>query len=226
MKIAIDGPGSAGKSTVAKMLAACLGVVYIDSGAMYRGVAYYIIRQGKNPGDVPAVIGALSQIAVDISHDGVTGEQSVFLNGEDVTAKIRTPDISKGASEVSRIPEVRLRLVELQRKLATGRSVVMDGRDIGTYVFPDADRKYYLTAPAGIRAQRRYLEMRPKGGRSTYDEYLSDLLSRDENDSTRDFAPLAVADDAIYVETGNMTAREVARYLYFDIKKQGLAAGC
>lgn len=222
MIIAIDGPGGAGKSTVAKILAESLGMTYIDTGAMYRAVALDIIRRGIRTGDESAVITELANICVSIRHDGTTGEQSVFLNGEDVTSQIRTPVISVGASDVSRIPEVRIRMVELQRGIAEERSVIMDGRDIGTYVFPDADKKYYLTASAGERARRRYLELRSRGDCVTYDECLSGLRYRDENDSTRSFAPLAVARDAVYMESDGMTAKEVAELMKSDILRQTL----
>ena len=217
MKIAIDGPGGAGKSTVAKLLAKSLGMTYIDTGAMYRAVAFGIISRGILISDEAAVIAELSRMKVDIGHDSGSGEQYVRLDGEDVMSKIRTPLISLGASDVSRIPEVRLRMVELQRKIAENRDVVMDGRDIGTFVFPGAEKKYYLTASAGERARRRYLELRSKGDNPVYDECLSDLIKRDENDRSRAFAPLAIADGAIIVETDYMTAPEVTDFLRSDI---------
>jgi len=217
LKIAIDGPGGAGKSTVAKIIAKRLGIVYIDTGAMYRAVALGAITNGIDPCDAEAVIGGLDRIDIGVAHDAVTGEQSVSLGGEDVTDLIRAPRISTGASDVSRIPEVRIRLVELQRKIAAGRDVILDGRDIGTYVFPDAEKKYYLTASACERARRRYLELRVRGECATYGECLSALLNRDRNDSTRAFAPLAVAEDAVCVDTEGMTAREAAEFIRADI---------
>ena len=217
MRIAIDGPGGAGKSTVAKLLAKKLGMTYIDTGAMYRAVALAVISKGIKAGDAEAVEAELDQIEVGIGHDGATGEQTVYLNGEDVTLRIRTPQITLGASDVSRIPAVRLRMVEQQRLIAKERDVVMDGRDIGTFVFPDAEKKYFLTASAGERARRRYLENRAKGDCARYDECLSDLLRRDENDSSRAFAPLVAADDAVIVDSSNMIAREVVDFLLRDI---------
>jgi len=217
LKIAIDGPGGAGKSTIAKMLAKSLGIIYIDTGAMYRTVALYILRRGIRADDEAAVKAELTGINVSVSHNPETGEQAVYLNGEDVTSEIRTPQVSIGASDVSRIKEVRLRMVELQRNIAKGRDVIMDGRDIGTYVFPDADKKYYLTASIEERARRRYLEIKARGGDDSYEECLKDLLYRDENDSTRLFAPLAIADDAILVETDGMTALEAVEFLRADI---------
>jgi len=208
--IAIDGPGSAGKSTVARMLAGDLGFLYIDTGAMYRAVALAVIRRGIGTDDEGAVAAALDQIAVSIDHDPATGEQIVYLGVEDVSALIRSPEMSIGASDVSRIPAVRLRLVDLQRKIAEGRDVILDGRDIGTFVFPNAEKKFFLTASAETRAERRWLELRAKGEDVSYDECLRDLNYRDHNDSARAFAPLAMAEDALCVKTDGMTAREAA----------------
>ena len=224
MKIAIDGPSGAGKSTVAKQLAKKLTMTYIDTGAMYRAVAVAVIALGIPTDDAEAVKAELNNIEVSIGHDGVTGEQIVYLNGADVTPLIRTPQVSSGASDVSRIPDVKLKMVEQQRLIAKDCDVIMDGRDIGTFVFPDAEKKYYLTASAGERARRRYLELRAKGARASYDECLSELLRRDENDSSRSLAPLAVADDAIILETDNMTAPEVTRFLLHDIRRHSSAA--
>jgi len=208
--IAIDGPGSAGKSTVAKLLAKELNITYIDTGAMYRAVALAVFRAGFGAGDEKAVAEVLDRIAVDVDHDPVTGEQRIYLDSEDVSASIRTPSISIGASDVSKLPSVRLRLVELQRNVARGRDVVMDGRDIGTYVFPDAEHKFYLTASLEVRARRRYLELKAKGEDVEFADIVSDLRYRDTNDSTRDFAPLAVAGDAVCIQTDDLTALEVA----------------
>ena len=221
MKIAIDGPGAAGKSTVAKLLAHNLGMTYIDTGAMYRAIALGITALGIFPGDAEAVGAALDGLSVGVAHDGASGEQLVYLNGEDVTGRIRTPEMSKCASDVSKLPSVRLRLVDLQREIAEGRDVIMDGRDIGTYVFPDADRKYFLTASPGARARRRYLELRAKGGCAAYGDVLRDLVSRDANDSGREMAPLTIAPDAVLVETDDMTALEVEAVLRADILKRG-----
>jgi cytidylate kinase len=192
-------------------------MTYIDTGAMYRAVALGVIKRGIRADAEEAIKAELNSMTVSVEHDATSGEQIIYLNGEDVTSKIRTPEISIGASDVSRIPEVRLRMVELQRKIAEDRDVIMDGRDIGTYVFPNANKKYYLTAASDERARRRYAELKTKGGCVTYEECLADLRYRDENDSNRDFAPLAMADDAIYVETDNMTAQQVADFLRCDI---------
>ena len=217
MKIAIDGPGGAGKSTAAKLLAKGLGMTYIDTGAMYRAVALAADMKGIAASDDGAVIGLLNDIDIGVSHDPVTGEQLISLDGRDVGGLIRTPRISAGASDVSRIPGVRIKLVELQRRIAAGRDVIMDGRDIGTYVFPDAEKKYFLTAAPETRAMRRFLELRGKGVDTTFEQCLSELRARDLNDSTRAFAPLAVAQGALVVETDDMEAAEVAEYLRSDV---------
>lgn len=222
MIIAIDGPGAAGKSTIAKLLARSLGYVYIDTGAMYRAVALAVLRRGIDIGDAGAVTAALADIEIGLAHDAETGEQRITLGGEDVTGLLRAPRISVGASDVSRIPAVRLRMAELQRKIAKSRDVVMDGRDIGTFVFPDADKKFYLTSSATERARRRYLELRAGGVCATYEKCLADLTYRDENDSARSFAPLAVARDAVYIETdSSTTAREVAGFLRSEVDGYG-----
>jgi len=203
IKIAIDGPAGAGKSTISKCAASKLGFIYIDTGAMYRAVALYAINKGIDTKiDKEGVISLLPEIDIDISH--VDGEQHVFLNGEDVSSKIRTPEVSLGASNVAVIPEVRIKLVELQRALSDRTNVIMDGRDIGTYVLPDADVKIFLTASVEDRARRRYEELLLKGNtRVTYDEVLEDMKYRDKNDSSREFAPLRPADDGIILDTTN-----------------------
>lgn len=221
MIVAIDGPVASGKSTVARLIARALGMTYIDTGAMYRAVALGMLERGIGAGDAAAVIAALGGVDVRLAHDPATGEQKVYLDGVDVTSRIRAPNISIGASDVSRIPEVRIRMVALQRAMAADRDVIMDGRDIGTYVFPGADRKYYLTAPPCERARRRYLEQRAGGGDATFEDCLRDLLYRDENDSSRAFAPLAKADDALCVQTGGMSVHEVSEFLRLDITRAG-----
>jgi cytidylate kinase len=219
VKIAIDGPGGAGKSTVAKLLAKKMGMTYIDTGAMYRAVALAVIRRGLDFRDEASVVGALDGVRLSISHDAASGAQRVWLNGDDVTGAIRTPEVSIGASEVSKFRDVRLKMVGQQRAIAENADVVMDGRDIGTVVFPDADVKFYLTATEETRARRRYLELSQKGSRASYEECLRDLAYRDENDSKREFAPLKPADDAIEVDTGELSAAEVADALYDYIEK-------
>lgn len=208
VKIALDGPAGAGKSTVAKAVAEKLGIVYIDTGAMYRTAALYMIRQGidiKNERE--KLIQNLDGIKMDIIHS--ENGQQMILGDEDVSDKIRTEEVSMGASDIAVIPEVRLKLVEMQRCLAKSKSVIMDGRDIGTYVLPDAELKIYLTATPECRAKRRYLEQQERGVECNFDDILSDIIKRDKNDSEREFAPLKCADDAVYLDSTEMTREEV-----------------
>jgi cytidylate kinase len=214
MKIAIDGPVGAGKTTVARLLAQKLHMTYIDTGAMYRAVALAVARRGLDCRDEAAVRGVLGGMSIEVSHDAASGAQLISLNGADVSEAIRSPEISIGASEVSKFRDVRQKLVELQRAIAAGADVVMDGRDIGTHVFPDADLKFFLTASAEMRARRRHSELLAKGGGVSYEDCLKDLKYRDENDSGRELAPLKAADDAIVLDTGAMSAAEVADRLY------------
>ncbi|MCX7657457.1 MAG: (d)CMP kinase, partial [Oscillospiraceae bacterium] len=196
---AIDGPCGAGKSTIARTLAKKLGYIYVDTGALYRAVGFYALSKGAKPSNAEDVVPLLSEIDVNIAF--VNGEQRVFLNGEDVSEKIRTPEISMAASDVSAVPEVRKFLFGLQLKIARENNVIMDGRDIGTVVLPNADVKIFLTASPEDRAKRRYEELKCKGSDVTYEEIYSDLLKRDYNDSHRETAPLKKAEDAILVDT-------------------------
>lgn len=208
IKIAIDGPAGAGKSTIAKGVARKLDIIYLDTGAMYRTVALKAISSGINTKDAAGLSELVKDINIHITHNGT--EQRIFLDGRDVSDEIRTPEVSVGASNVAVVPEVRLKMVELQRKIAEKCSVVMDGRDIGTYVLPDAQFKFFLTATVDERAKRRFEELLSKGiNSSTLEEVKSDMEYRDRNDSTRAFAPLAKAKDAIEIDTTSMTIKEV-----------------
>lgn len=209
LKIAIDGPAGAGKSTIAKAVAGALGFVYIDTGAMYRAIGLASVRRGIDTTDADGVAGILDEVEIGISH---TDEgQQVFLNGENVSTAIRMPEISVAASHVAVIPAVRLKLVELQRSLAEQTDVIMDGRDIGTYVLPDAQLKIFLTAEPEERARRRFLELQEKGVKTTLEEVLADMNFRDQNDSGRDFAPLMAAEDSVLVDSTGMTLEETVR---------------
>ena len=200
ISIAIDGPAGAGKSTIAKTVAKKLGLVYIDTGAMYRAVALYAIQNGINTRNSDGRLErALGGIDIDIAYK--KGEQHIYMNGNDVSQAIREPEVSMGASDVATVPCVRIKLVGLQRALALKQSVIMDGRDIGTYVLPDADIKIYLTASVQARAKRRYNELLLKGVNTSYEDVLEDMKARDLNDSTRDFAPLRQAADATLIDT-------------------------
>lgn len=200
MKIAIDGPSGAGKSTISKLLANKLGFIYIDTGAMYRAIGLNALSCGfDTKNDIDKIIQMLEDVEIKISC-GVQ-RQEVFLNDKNVTDDIRTPEVSIAASNVAVIPKVRIKLVELQRKLAEGNDVIMDGRDIGSYVLPDAEIKIFLTASAESRAKRRYDELIEKGIETTYEEVLSDVNKRDKNDSEREFSPLTIADGATVIDT-------------------------
>lgn len=214
--IAIDGPSGSGKSTVAKLIAKHLKITYLDTGAMYRGMGYFALKNNIDPADEDAVKSILDSINMEIKY--INGEQKVIVNNEDVTPYIRENRISMAASTISKIPLVRLKLVELQRKIAASSDCVLDGRDIGSYVLPNAKYKFYLTASAQERASRRYNELLEKGQNVPYDEVLADIIKRDEQDSTRAFAPLVIAKDAIVIDTTKFsieeTFNEVMKHLW------------
>ncbi len=203
-KVAIDGPGGAGKSTISKTAAKHMGFVYIDTGAMYRAVALYCLENGVSSlKDEEKVTSLLDKIQIDIDYkeDG----QHIYLNGEDVSQKIRTPEVSMGASDVSAIGSVREKMVSLQRALAESKNVIMDGRDIGTKVLPDADVKIFLTASCEVRAKRRFEELLEKGVTCTYEDVLNDIKKRDKNDETRAISPLKPAEDSVLLDTSNLS---------------------
>ena len=206
IKIAIDGPGGAGKSTVAKAVAARLGIVYVDTGALYRTIGYYVKSQGIDPHDGAAVAACLPNVDIDVRYED--GVQRVYLNGECPGDAIRTPEMSMYASAVSAIGEVRAFLLETQRAIARRNSVVMDGRDIGTVILPDADVKIFMTASAECRAQRRFEELKAKGIDAKYEDVLAEMNERDKNDSTREIAPAQAAEDAILYDNSGMTLEE------------------
>ncbi|MBQ7951446.1 MAG: (d)CMP kinase [Clostridia bacterium] len=217
--VAIDGPAGAGKSTLAKRLAKALNIAYNDTGAMYRACALYAIESGISPKVDSEELRKLLKTA-EIDFRTVSEEQKIFLNGADVSLKIREPHISTGASDISAIPYVRDLLVTMQRNMATGKSVLMDGRDIGTNVFPNADVKIYLTAAVEERAKRRFEELREKGDSSTYETVLAEMISRDENDKNRAYAPLKQAEDAELIDTTNLNLEESFDALYqYTLKK-------
>ena len=200
--VAIDGPAGAGKSSVAKAAAQELGFIYVDTGAIYRTIALYVLRQGVDPHQASAVEALLPQVQVSLEY--TQQGQKMLLNGEDVTALIRTPEVSMATSACSAIPAVRAYLLQLQRDLAAENNVLMDGRDIGTVVLPDADVKIFLTASPEARAHRRYDEHLAKGEKVSYDDILQDVITRDYNDSHRAVAPLKQAEDAVLVDTTNL----------------------
>ena len=204
--IAIDGPAGAGKSTIAKILAKELELIYVDTGALYRTIGYYVTSLGIDTADSEAVVAALSGLTVELKY--VDGVQRVFANGEDVSDLIRTPAISMAASAVSAIPAVRAYLLDTQRSIAASHSVVMDGRDIGTVILPDAKVKIYLSASPESRARRRYDELQAKGDPATYEEVLADMIKRDYDDMHREIAPLKQAEDAIPVDTSGETLEQ------------------
>ena len=201
--VAIDGPSGAGKSTLAKAAAERLGILYVDTGAIYRTIGLYVQRRGIDPKDTAAVLAALPDIRIGMDHDA-DGMQRMNLNEADGTADIRLPEISMYASAVSAIQGVRDFLMEMQRSLARERSVIMDGRDIGTVVLPDADVKIFLYADVEVRAKRRELELQQRGTPKPYEEVLREMEERDYNDTHRAAAPLRAADDAIMVDTSSM----------------------
>lgn len=220
IRIAIDGPSGAGKSTLARSAAEKLGFLYVDTGAIYRTIGYHIYLQGIDPADEAAVTAQLPQLRVEIKHGG-DGLQHMLLNGRDVTVEIRLPEISQYASAVAAYPAVRAYLLEMQRQLAREHSVLMDGRDIGTVVLPEAEVKIFLTAAPEARAQRRCLELEQRGTPEPYEKVLEDICRRDWDDSHRAIAPLRQAEDAAVLDTTELTFSQSEEALVALIRERG-----
>ena len=218
--VAIDGPAGAGKSTIAKRIARRLGYIYVDTGAMYRAMAYYLIQNQVDAADQEAIAAACQHADISICYQD--GEQVVLLNGENVNAYLRTEAVGNMASVSSAVPEVRKKLVELQQKLARETNVVMDGRDIGTVVLPDADVKVYLTASVETRAKRRFLELQEKGEPTDLAKIAADIEDRDYRDMHRDISPLRQAEDATLVDSSDMTIDQVVQAIIDTAKAHGL----
>lgn len=221
IQIAIDGPSGAGKSSVAKAVAARLGIVYVDTGALYRTVGYYVRSQGITREDSDGIVNCLPQISIEVRYEN--GAQHVYLNGEDLGDRIREPEISMYASAVSAVPAVRSFLLDTQRDIAAKNSVIMDGRDIGTVILPNADVKIFMTASDEARAKRRTLELQAKGMDVRYEDVLREMRERDHNDSTREVAPAVAADDAVLLDNSGMTVEESADAVIALVKQK---TGC
>lgn len=207
IKIAIDGPAGAGKSTIAKQIADRLDIIYLDTGAMYRAIGFKCLQEDIDLKDMQAISELLNNTHIYITFEN--NSQNIILDGVDISDKIRTTAVSNAASYVATLPEVRKKLVDIQRTIGKDKSIVMDGRDIGTYVFPDADVKIFLTASLEERAKRRWLEYGERGEHKDLDSIIKDIEQRDRSDSTREFAPLKKADDAIVVDTTDKSIEKV-----------------
>lgn len=217
LRVALDGPSGAGKSTIARAVAAKTGLIYVDTGALYRTVGLFAYECGVSVEDTEGIVALLDKLDVRLTYrDGV---QCVLLNGEPVGERIRTENASVYASAVSKIPEVRAYLLDMQRRLAREGGVIMDGRDIGTVIMPEAEVKIFMTASAEVRARRRYDEQRRRGIDVSYDEVLSAIVARDKQDSERETAPLRPADDAVIFDNGDYDAEECAEYIIGRMKR-------
>ena len=208
MKIAIDGPAGAGKSATAIAVAKELDFIYVDTGALYRGIGLYVIRKGGDPTSILDVIPLLAEIKIEMRH--IDGTQHILLNGEDVSSFIRSESVSAAASGVSAIPAVRDFLFDMQRDIAEKNNVIMDGRDIGTAVLPDAELKIFLTAKPEVRAERRYKQLIEKGAEAVYEDILEEVIQRDYKDSHREFRPLRPAEDSILIDNSELSFNETA----------------
>ena len=217
LRIAIDGPGGAGKSSLAKAVAKRLEIIYVDTGALYRTVGYYMLNHGINPTDAPAVAKELGNFTLELTY--VDGEQVILLDGVNVKDAIRTPEMSMAASHVSAIKEVREFLLNTQRDIAKRNSVIMDGRDIGTVILPNAEVKIFLTASPEARAKRRYEELKAKGKEVSLEQVYNEMVERDRNDSTRDIAPCVPADDAVMLDNSDLTFEQTVDAVLKIVKK-------
>lgn len=224
INIAIDGPAGAGKSTVARAVAKKLGILYLDTGAMYRAMALKAMREGIDPNDKEQVLPFLE--CTEIYAKNIGGTQHTYLDGEDVSGLIRTPEISRGASDISAIPGVRIKLAQIQRNIAHTSDVVMDGREIGSYVIPECENKFYVTASVDERARRRLLELKEKGRDNgmTVEDMAKDIAERDYNDSNRAFAPLLRLPEAILIDTTDLTIDEAVNAVLKNLKNIGAEA--
>lgn len=224
INIAIDGPAGAGKSTVARAVAKKLGILYLDTGAMYRAMALKAMREGIDPNDKEQVLPLLE--CTEIYAKNIGGTQHTYLDGEDVSGLIRTPEISRGASDISAIPDVRIKLAQIQRNIAHTSDVVMDGREIGSYVIPECENKFYVTASVDERALRRLLELKEKGRDNgmTVEDMAKDIAERDYNDSHRAFAPLLRLPEAILIDTTDLTIDEAVNAVLKNLKNIGAEA--
>ena len=214
--IALDGPSGSGKSTVAKRISQELDILYLDTGAMYRAVALEVLKRRVDTFDESGISEFIDNIDLEIKY--MDGTQHTFLDGEDVSEKIREPQVSMAASNVSSLKCVRLKMVDMQRKIAANSSCVLDGRDIGSFVLPNADYKFFVTASVDVRADRRYKELSLKGHKVDFDELKAEIEQRDYNDRNRDFAPLVKAEDAVLIDTSFMTVSQVVGKILSYIK--------
>ncbi|MCR4628908.1 MAG: (d)CMP kinase [Bacillota bacterium] len=223
ISIAIDGPAGAGKSTIAKKLAEKMNYIYVDTGAMYRTIALFFLQKGVSGDDAGTIASMVDDIDIAITYED--GVQQLFLNGVNVTGQIRTAEVSRMASQTSAHGPVRKKLVELQRKIASENNVIMDGRDIGTAVLPNAEVKIYLTASSRVRAERRYREFLEKGTDMTLDEVEKEIIERDHQDMTRAISPLVQAEDAVLVDSSDMTLEEVIETIETIVADRGEKIG-
>ncbi len=216
LKIALDGPSGSGKSTIAKRLSKELDILYLDTGAMYRATALKALKLNVDTLDETGVLGFINDLDLNIKYEN--GSQQTYLDGENVSEKIREPQVSMAASNISSLKCVRLKMVEMQRKIAESVSCVLDGRDIGSFVLPNADFKFYITASVDVRAERRFKELKEKGFNVDFNSLKKEIEERDYNDSHREFAPLVKAKDAILIDTSNMNIEQVVACVMSHIK--------